>query len=303
MSSEYGEFINIDNLHYAQIVDTLAAYTPGANKYLAPAGEISHEPSVNMKTRYYDGVPMFTSNTEGETKVAITVSGVPSKLAAELTGKYYDPTKGIVIDTGDASKAPWCAFSGRMELGDGGFKHFQYLKGKFSLGKASAKSKTDDIDAQTYELTYTAVTTVHTWSVNGEQKGVKAVQGDTTDPAFNATNWFNQVQTPDTVGTVIAAIALSSSNPTANATGVATTVKPTLTFNNQISNYSDIVLFNQTDGVLVANTITADAAGKILTITPTAALVSAKVYQIILAGVTDIYGQVLADTTVKFTVA
>jgi hypothetical protein len=84
---------------------------------------------------------------------------------------------------------------------------------------------------------------------------------------------------------------------------IAFFIKPTLTFNNQIRDYSNIILFNQTDGALVVNTITADSTGKILTITPSAALVSAKVYQIIVAGVTDIYGQVLADTTVKFTVA
>lgn len=197
MSSEYGEFINIDNLHYATVVDTKEAYTPGTNKYLAPAGEISHEPSVNMKTRYYDGVAMFTTNTEGETKVAITVSGVPTKLAAELTGKYYDTTKGILIDTGEAGNAPWCTLSGRMELGDGGYKYFQYLKGKFAVGKTSAKSKTDDVDAQTTELTYTAVTTVHQFLVNGEKKGVKGLQADTTDSTFTgAATWFDAVQKP-----------------------------------------------------------------------------------------------------------
>lgn len=300
MPSEYGEFINIDNLHYAQVADSAAAYTPGINKYLAPAGEISHEPSVNMKTRYYDGVAMFTTNTEGETKVTITVSGVPAKLAAELTGKYYDPEKGVVIDTGDASETPWCAFSGRMELGDGGYKHFQYLKGKFSLGKASAKSKTDDIDAQTYELTYTAVTTVHTWLVNGKQKGVKAVQGDTTDPAFNATNWFDLVQTPDTVGTAIAIVALSSSVPADGTTGVSKTAGIVLTFNNAIESES-VVLINSVDGTVVTITKTWDAAKKVLTLTPSAALAGTTKYILSIAGVVDVYSQALDANAIDFT--
>jgi phi13 family phage major tail protein len=198
MPSEYGEFINIDQLHYATVQDALAAYTASANKYLAPAGEISHEPSVNMKTRYYDGVAMFTTNTEGETKVTINISGVPTKLAAELTGKYYNAAKGILIDTGEAGDAPWCALSGRMELGDGGYKYFQYLKGKFAVGKTSAKSKSDDIDPQTTELTYTAVTTVHQFLVDNKKKGVKGIHADTTDEAFTgAATWFDTVQKPD----------------------------------------------------------------------------------------------------------
>lgn len=300
MSSQYGEFINIDQLHYAVVTDTATAYTPGINKYLAPAGEISHEPSVNMKTRYYDGVAMFTTNTEGETKVTITISGVPTKLAAELTGKYYDVSKGVLIDTGEAGNAPWCALSGRMELGDGGYKHFQYLKGKFALGKTGAKTKTDDIDAQTTELTFTAVTTVYHFTVNGQSKGVKGVQGDTTDPAFDPTTWFEQVQTPLTVGATISPIALSSSNPVDGATSVSTTSGIVLTFNNAITSES-ITVIDSTDGTVKAVTRAWDSTNKVLTLTPSSDLSSSTKYIVSIAGVVDIYGQALAATTIDFT--
>lgn len=300
MPSEYGEFINIDQLHYAIIADLISAYTPGVNAYLAPAGEISHEPNVNMKTRYYDGIAMFTTNTEGETKVVITVSGVPMKLAAILTGKYYDTEKGVLIDTGEAGNAPWCALSGRMELGDGGYKYFQYLKGKFALGKTSAKSKTDDIDAQTTELTYTAVATIYQFSVNGQQKGVKAVQGDTTDPAFNSTHWFEQVQTPLTVGTAILEIALSSTVPADAATGVDKTSGIVLTFNNAIED-EKITVINSTDGTVVSVTKAWDTAKKVLTLTPSTALAGTTKYIVSVAGVVDIYGQELAASAVDFT--
>lgn len=99
------------------------------------------------------------------------------------------------------------------------------------------------------------------------------------------------------------ALALSSSTPAANATAVVTTIKPALTFNNAISDYSGIMLLNLTDGVQVPFTAAADSTGKIITITPTASLTAAKKYGITLADVHDIYGQELANTMIAFTCA
>lgn len=104
-----------------------------------------------------------------------------------------------------------------------------------------------------------------------------------------------------TAGTAQAAIALSSSTPINGATGVATGVAPALTFNNAIEDYSGIMLINVTDDTLVSTTVTTDGTNKIVTITPTAALTATKQYSIILAGITDIYGQKLANAIIKFT--
>ena len=98
-----------------------------------------------------------------------------------------------------------------------------------------------------------------------------------------------------------AAIALSSSNPTSNATGVAINIQPVLTFNNAIRDYSNITLLNETDNSIVAYTASIDVSNKIVTIAPSAALTAGKKYDIILAGVTDIYGQKLANTIISFT--
>jgi len=106
-----------------------------------------------------------------------------------------------------------------------------------------------------------------------------------------------------TPGVAPAALTLSISNPANNAVGVALTVKPALTFNNALSSYISIVLLNETDNALVANTMALDVTNKILTITPGANLVTGKTYDIILTGITDIYGQELAQQIIKFTVA
>jgi methionine-rich copper-binding protein CopC len=156
-------------------------------------------------------------------------------------------------------------------------------------------------------LTYTGLVTVHEFDVpdpdnpgSTKKSGVKGVQADTTDAAFaGADAWFAQVQTPETLGTP-AALTMTS-NPAANATGVAVGIKPALTFSNAIA--EDAVTLIKSDGTLVATTKSYDAAGKVLTITPTVALTSAGVYSIIVAGVKDVYGQALETAAIKFTVA
>lgn len=106
-----------------------------------------------------------------------------------------------------------------------------------------------------------------------------------------------------TAGTLASpsAIALSNSNPANAATGVSTAIDPVLTFNNALKDYSNIVFLNETDNTQVAFTSAIDVSNKIVTLTPGTALTAGKKYDIILAGITDIYGQKLANTIVSFT--
>jgi phi13 family phage major tail protein len=302
MASEYGELVNLDNLHYAKVlVDSADAYQTGENKYLAPAAEMKKEAKVDTTPRYYDGKAMFSSSSEASTDITLTVSGVPSRLAAELTGKPYDTTRGIMIDTGDVSNAPDYALSARAELGDGGYRYYQFLKGKFSLGAETAKTKEDKVTASTVELTYTGLVTIHEFNLpNGEKKGAKGVQADTTDPAFKGADaWFSQVQTPETLGKP--AELTMTSNPVDGATNVEATVKPVLTFSNAIAENAISII--AADGVLVDFTASFDVAGKVMTLTPKSELESGTTYTIVVAGVKDVYGQALDTTVIKFTVA
>ena len=302
MNSEYGELVNLDNLHCAQVLnDSEDSYQTGTNKYLAPAAEMKKEAKVDTSTRYYDGKAMFSSSSEASTNVTLTISGVPSRLAAEISGKPYDSTRGIMIDTGDVSKAPNYALSARAELGDGGYKYYQFLKGQFSIGAETAKTKEDKVTASTVELTYTGLVTIHEFTMpDGTKKGIKGVQADTTDAAFTGADaWFAQVQTPETLGRPDT--LTMTSNPLNKATGVIASVKPLLTFSNTIS--TDAITIVDPDGALVDFTPSLDATGKIMTLTPKAAFTSGASYTIIVAGVKDVYGQMIDTATIKFTVA
>lgn len=96
---------------------------------------------------------------------------------------------------------------------------------------------------------------------------------------------------------------LVSSNPTADAADVGADIKPSLTFSNALDNFSGVTLIKISDGGAISFEASPDSTGTVLTLTPSAALLAATAYEIILAGVTDRYGQTLATQLIKFTTA
>ncbi|MPM27250.1 hypothetical protein SDC9_73760 [bioreactor metagenome] len=297
MERKYGEFVGVDNLHYAEVTtDTSVAYVADTPAYLAPAAEIAGAPEINNKSTYYDNAAANAYITEGTTPLTVTVSGIPASLAAKLLGKKYDAASGRVLDTGKPNPPP-VALGFRFNKGADDYRYYWYLKGKFSGGSEEAATKTNDVDVRTYQLTYTAFTTAHTWTIDGEDKPMKRIFGDTDDEAFDADGWFDEVQTPDTTSAP-SAIALSSIVPADDASGVSVGSTVVLTFNNKIA--EDEVMIISAAGAAVAATKAYDATGKILTITPASNLSSSTTYIVAVAGVMDIYGQALAATAKNF---
>jgi len=106
------------------------------------------------------------------------------------------------------------------------------------------------------------------------------------------------VFTPDTV----TAIALSTIVPADAATGIAVGAAIVITFNNAIK-AEDVTLILSTTGAVKPCTKSLDATKKILTLSPTTAMTAATKHFVIVGGVVDAYGQILANVTKSFTTA
>lgn len=300
MDNGYDEFVGVDSLHTALIIeDSGTNYIAEIPEYFAPAAEIVNDTEVEVQPTYYDNVTANNYITEGATTVTMTVSGVPARKAAKYLGKHYDEASGRVLDTGDPNP-PDVALSFRYNKGKNAFRYYQYLKGKFSGGTEEAATKTSSVDIKTYQMTFSAVVTTKQWPINGEMKGMKKIYADTTDEQFNATNWFNQVQTPDTA-VAPDALSLVSSLPVDEAVGVAVDSDIVLTLNNKILGQT-ITLFTDVF-VPVPIAITKDATGEILTISPNSDLTAAISYVLIITNVIDVYGQKLENEVIGFTTA
>lgn len=101
--------------------------------------------------------------------------------------------------------------------------------------------------------------------------------------------------------TAIAAVALSTIVPADAATAIAVSANVVLTFNNKIR--GENVFLMTAAGVLVPVVKSWDGSGTILTLDPVSNMGAATVHLVGVAGVTDIYGQVLASAVKKFTTA
>lgn len=299
MDKKYGEFVGVDNLHFAIVTqDDEIAYVTETPRYLAPAAEVAAETETNNTPTYYDNQPGNNYVSEGVTTLTMTVSGIPGKLAAELLGKDFDAATGRVLDSG-IPNPPDVAAGYRAGIGKSDYRYTWYHKGTFSGGAEEAATKSSDVDIRTYQLTYTAVVTTKKWSINGEMKGLKKISGDTTEPSFNPAGWFTQVQTPDVSGAP-AALSLSTIVPADGATNAPKNSAVVLTFNNKIS-FEAVTVLNSDTGDVVAASKSWDATGKILTITPSAALAGTTKYIVAVTAVRDVYGQSLAPTSRDFT--
>lgn len=301
MDQKYGEFVGVDSLHYAIVTsDAVGGYVAGTPTYLAPAAEVAGEAETSNTPTYYDNKPGFNYVSEGVTTLTLTVSNVPAQLMATLLGKNYDAASGRVYDSG-APVPPDVALGFRMNVGKNDYRYFWYLKGTFSGGAEEAATKSNDVDIRTYQLTFTGVTTTKEWTIDGDSMSLKRVFADTTESAFDPAGWFAQVQTPDT-GVAPVAVALPSVLPVDGATAFSRAGVVVLTFNNKIAAES-VTLFNSTSGDVTAVNKSWDAAGKVLTLTPSAQLAATTKYIVSVAGVVDVYGQALTAQGKDFTTA
>jgi phi13 family phage major tail protein len=298
-SGEYKSKVGLDRLYIAEVTaDSSSAYTAGTPEYLAPAAEASLEPSTSFDTQYADDQAYDVSSSEGETKISLTVTGIPLETLAKITGRVFDETTGRMYDNGGV--APYFALSFRSLKSNGKYIYYQFLKGKFDMPKEETATKAEKAEPKTLQLTYTAIRTTYQFDLGDINDSVKRVVGDEDTTNFSGTSWFTTVQVPGVAS--VSALALSTSTPADDASGVSKTANLTLTYNNALVDgvVNSVTLLDNTQAV-VAAAVTLDATKKIVTIDPTASLAGSTAHTLV-ANATDIYGQTLTSV-ITFTTA
>jgi len=200
MDQKYGEFIGVDNLYIAEITeDSDDAYEADTPEYLAPVAEIGGTPEVSNITTYYDNKAANNYVTEGKTELKIVVANLPAEMMAMILGKDFNAGNGRVYDSGEPDP-PDLALGFRYNMGKSGYRYYWYYKGNFSGGVEEAITKKESLEIKTYTLTFTAMSTQYLFEVEYDDKALKRVYADTAETAFDETGWFEQVQTPESVG-------------------------------------------------------------------------------------------------------
>lgn len=299
-ANEYKSAVGLRDIYYALVTqDDVSAYAAGTPAYFAPAMTASQAPATNSKTTYADDGPFEVSVSEGETKIDFEVTNIPIEVMATILGKVFDAATGRLFDNGGTP--PDVALSFRSLKSNGSYRYYQFLKGKFSAPSEEQSSSTDTPDPKPAKITYTASKTIHQFDLGDINDGVKRVIGDEDTTGFSATGWFTSVQVPSAGSP--SALTLTPV-PADAATGISVSANLTCTFNNALASGAENgIILTTAAGVPVAAARTIDAARKVVTLNPDSNLGASTDYLLIVAGVTDIYGQSLANTVVNFTTA
>lgn len=197
-AGEYKSKIGLDMLYVAEVTeDSADTYTAEAPAYFAPAAEASQEPTSSFEVQYADDQAFDVMSSEGETKIGLTVTNLDLAMLAKITGRVFDQVTGRLFDNGGV--APYMALSFRSLKSNGNYRYYQYLKGVFAMPKEGVATKGEKPEPKTLELTFTAIRTVYKFDLGEVIDSVKRIIGDEDIDAFDATGWFEEVQTPNLV--------------------------------------------------------------------------------------------------------
>lgn len=202
------EFRGCKKLVYAEITtdnnETNGGYVTGTVKSLAPVAEISKNVETSQEAHYYDNKAAIIINSEGADTVTFTIAVPSDEVLADITGRTYDSTKKLFIES--ERKTKYFAVGYVLgEEGEGEDERYVWrYKGTFTIPDETAATKDDDTGANNMELEYTGIYTEHEFA-NGKGTGVagaaKAAFIRKSNDVATEAQWFENVATPDTIFT------------------------------------------------------------------------------------------------------
>lgn len=204
------EFRGCKRLVYAEVVkdnnltgteQAPEGYITGTVKALAPVAEISKTVETSSEAHYYDNKASIVINSEGADTVTFTIAIPDDATLAEITGRTYDSSKKMFIESERVQKYFAVGYI-LGEKGEGDDERYVWrLKGTFNIPDETAATENDGTDANNMQLEFTGIYTEHEFT-NGKGTGVKGSAKalfirESADVA-DADDWFAAVATPDT---------------------------------------------------------------------------------------------------------
>lgn len=202
---EVKEFRGCKNLVYAEVTkddnETTGGYVTGTVKVLAPVAEISKTVETSSEAKYYDNKAAIVINSEGADTVTLTIAIPDDATLADITGRTYDATKKIFIDSQRVQKYFAVGYI-LGEKGEGDDERYVWrYKGTFNIPNETSATENDGTDSNNMSLEFTGIYTNHIFT-NGKGTGqagaAKAAFIRESANVTTAEKWFEKVSTPDT---------------------------------------------------------------------------------------------------------
>ncbi|MDE7425111.1 MAG: hypothetical protein K2N51_15730 [Lachnospiraceae bacterium] len=203
---EIFEFRGVDNLYVAEVIkDDAETYQCGTPIYLAPVAEVGKNVDSSSEAHYYDNKPMIVINSESADKITVVAAPPELEKLAMINGKPFDKETGMLVDGQRQDK--YFALMYRTKGTDGKYRYVSRLKGTFGIPEESNKTEDSGTDATNTQIEYTGIYTTHEFEKGVEEDGAwtkgaaKGIVVDTRYGSADVSQFFEQVQTPDTIQT------------------------------------------------------------------------------------------------------
>ena len=195
---EIKEYRGIRGLVAAQVLtDTAEAFECDTPFPVAGVAELSRTTESSSEAHHYDNTPAVVINATGADEVTISASAIPFDVVAKITGQLYNAAKGMLVEGERESK--YFAIGYITKKTDGTEVYVWRLKGMFNIPDSTHATEDDGTDANGQELVFTGVATNHKFA-SYNNKPAKAVNVETdVNTAVTESEFFAEVQTPDTV--------------------------------------------------------------------------------------------------------
>lgn len=214
------EFRGCDSFVAAKITkDDKTGYTTGSVIEIAPIASVAKTSEVSSETHFYDNTGMIQIKAVGVDTVTFVVPAMFLEKLAIVTGAYIDPLTGAYMSGEDSDDE--YAVGYRLKLTDGSYRYVWRLKGTFSgVPDENSNTESNSVDTQNQTVVFTGTKTIYAFSNGGARRDVVI---DERDGKCDCTNFFAQVQTPDTISALVksdaTAISLSASTLSLTAGG------------------------------------------------------------------------------------
>lgn len=276
-SQQIFEFRGVDNFYFAEVIkDDATGYICGTPIHI-PVQEVGKTTDSSSEAHYYDNKAMIVVNSESADTITLTLAPPALDKLAQLTGKSFDATTGMMVDSPRQNK--YFAIMYRTKGTDGGYRYVSRLKGQFNIPEETVSTENDGTDTSNTQIEFTGIYTEHEFTkgiYDGNQWKKAGVKGIVVDARYGLTDvstFFEVVQTPDTIQGVtptnisVTGITVTPTTATVKA-GSTTTLTATVAPANA-TNKSVTWTSNNESAATVANGVVTGVAEGTATITAT----------------------------------
>ena len=198
------EFRGVDSLYIAKVTqDDLTGYVTDTPIYLSPVAEVQKATDSASEAHYYDNKALIVVSSESADTITITMAPPVLEKLAQITGKSFDETTGMLIDS-ERSNDYW-ALMYRTKGTDGKYRYVSRLKGTFNIPEEDSQTENDGTDTTNTQIEYTGIYTEYEFNkgkfIDGawEKGSAKGIVVDTRYNLADVSTFFAQTQTPDTI--------------------------------------------------------------------------------------------------------